>query len=235
MKIYVVGSSKNKFLPLDNIREKFLIDQKHEGDNIDFLNPWYCELTGIYYLWKHCDDDIVGLEHYRTYFWKDGHPINEEQIKEELTKGDIICGGYNCSNNGAKTLRPGLTTNSKHTDESFLKTVELFDKKFSDYLRNYWNGHRFWCCNIFIGSSKILNEWMKFFFDVIIEFEKKHPIGPATKTLRREGYFAEYTFGAWLEYNGYKIIHCDLLKLTKDLSKPELSMLGPEELLKKYV
>lgn len=43
MKIYVVGSSKNKFLPLDNIREKFLIDQKHAGDNIDFLNPWYYE------------------------------------------------------------------------------------------------------------------------------------------------------------------------------------------------
>lgn len=52
MKIYVVGSSKNKFLPLDNIREKFLIDESHEGDNIDNLNPWYCELTGLYYLWK---------------------------------------------------------------------------------------------------------------------------------------------------------------------------------------
>ena len=86
MKIYVVGSSKNKFLPLDNIREKFLIDKSHEGDNIDFLNPWYCELTGLYYLWKHVDDEIVGLEHYRTYFWKDGHPINEAQIKEELKK-----------------------------------------------------------------------------------------------------------------------------------------------------
>ena len=48
MKIYVVGSSKNKFLPLDNIREKFLIDKKNEEDNIDFLNNWYCELTGMY-------------------------------------------------------------------------------------------------------------------------------------------------------------------------------------------
>jgi hypothetical protein len=38
MKIYVVGSSKNKFLPLDNIREKYLIDQPHEGDNIEVLS-----------------------------------------------------------------------------------------------------------------------------------------------------------------------------------------------------
>ena len=68
MKIYVVGSNKNIFLPLDDIREKFIINETHKGDNIDDLNPWYCELTGLYYLWKNCDDDIVGLEHYRRYF-----------------------------------------------------------------------------------------------------------------------------------------------------------------------
>ena len=85
MKIYVVGSSKNKFLPLDNIREKFLIDQKHEGDNIDIVNPWYCEVTGLYYLWKHCNDDIVGLEHYRRTF-----ELNENQINDILKTNDII-------------------------------------------------------------------------------------------------------------------------------------------------
>lgn len=68
MKIYVVGSSKNKFFTLDNIREKFLIDEKHTDTNIDFLNPWYSELTGLYHLWKNDKDDVVGLEHYRTGF-----------------------------------------------------------------------------------------------------------------------------------------------------------------------
>lgn len=79
MKIYVVGSSKNKFLPLDNIREKFLIDQPHEGDNIDFLNPWYCELTGLYWLWRNSTEDIVGLEHYRRYFVNDKRTIAVER------------------------------------------------------------------------------------------------------------------------------------------------------------
>lgn len=55
-------------MQLDDIREKFIIDEKHEGDNIDFLNLWYCELTGLYYLLKHTKDDIIGLEHYRRYF-----------------------------------------------------------------------------------------------------------------------------------------------------------------------
>ena len=66
--IYVVGSHRNKFLELGDSYTKFFIDEQHNGDNIDNRNPYYCELTGLYYLWKHCDDEIVGLEHYRR--WK---------------------------------------------------------------------------------------------------------------------------------------------------------------------
>ena len=62
MSIYVVGSSKNLFLECDDIREKFIVDAPHEGANIDLLNPWYCELTGLYYLWKNATSKYVGLE-----------------------------------------------------------------------------------------------------------------------------------------------------------------------------
>jgi len=230
MKIYVVGSSKNKFLPLDNIREKFLIDQPHEGDNIDFLNPWYCELTGLYYLWKHVDDEIVGLEHYRTYFWKNGHPINEEQIKEELKKGDIICGGYSYPTPWCRTCcYDELNKCTKGTLPHFLNALSNKDKGFADYFRKFLKGKRVWACNLFIGPKKIFNEWMEFFFNVIIDFEQICPIGPRTNTLRREGYFAEFMFGAWLEYNGYKIIECDIKKYSKDFRKVDYYFKGPNE------
>jgi hypothetical protein len=86
MKIYVVGSSKNKFLPLDSIREKFLIDQQHEGANIDFLNPWYCELTGLYWLWKNSTENIVGLEHYRRYFVNEARTITFRNRNKQFVK-----------------------------------------------------------------------------------------------------------------------------------------------------
>ena len=56
----------------------------------------------------------------------------------------------------------------------------------------------------------------------MIDFEKISPIGPATKTNRREGFFAEFMFGAWLEYKGYKIIPCDINKLNRQLTRSEI-------------
>ncbi len=58
----LVGASKN--MNVDN----FITDNK--GDNISNKNASFCELTGLYWIWKHTKNENIGLAHYRRYFSK---------------------------------------------------------------------------------------------------------------------------------------------------------------------
>ena len=61
------------------------------GDNISNLNPYYCELTGLYWAWKNLDCDYLGLVHYRRYFTKKSQSYNENIKIDDviLSQNDI--------------------------------------------------------------------------------------------------------------------------------------------------
>ena len=54
------------------LADNFGITSDNTGDNISEKNPYYCELTGLYWMWQNVDADYYGLVHYRRYFAKRG-------------------------------------------------------------------------------------------------------------------------------------------------------------------
>ena len=50
------------------------------GDNISIKNPYYCELTGLYWAWKNLDAKYIGLVHYRIYMIFAKEKLKTEQF-----------------------------------------------------------------------------------------------------------------------------------------------------------
>ena len=105
-------------------RERFN-EYEHDDeviDNISFKNPYYCELTGLYYLWKSAGNEkYLGLVHYRRYFVKN----RSNNLKEDiLTEKDIrkFLKGY-------KTILPLMSIKPIHAGARLYKNES---KKYQD-------------------------------------------------------------------------------------------------------
>lgn len=214
MKIYVVGSSKNRFFPLDNIREKFLVDQPHQGDNIDFLNPLLCEMTGLYYLWKHCTDNIVGLEHYRRYMMVDNHPITENEANILLDEYDLLCPIAKYSKR--QPVRTWIEREHRMNDFNY----------FLDFIKDYVDVDYYNACkttlnsdyhllgNMFIARKKFCDEYCEFIYDVMFRFLKHCKDTNYDPTRRIIGYITEFLFKAFCIYRNkkYRIIDFKMIR-----------------------
>ena len=213
--IHVIGSSKNKFL-LTPFREKFIVDEPHDGDNIDNMNPWYCEITGLYHIWKYDKDDIIGLEHYRRYFLNDDNRVlSLENAKEKLKDCDILLRRFQYKRYG---LRDGFAWLESEDMMKYL--IEFLytcgDDKFAIFcLHELETQPEMSQCNMFIGKAAVVNKYCKWIFNALknANFEK------FKEKPRIFGFLTEFVFLAWLKYNGYKVKWCRTLTFDKDVNR----------------
>ena len=74
----IVTTHKEYWMPTDELyvplqvgaegKEDLGFTPDNTGDNISAKNPYYCELTGLYWAWKNLDCEYLGLAHYRRHF-----------------------------------------------------------------------------------------------------------------------------------------------------------------------
>lgn len=153
-----------------------------EGDNISEKNPYFCELTGLYWAWKNLDADYIGLVHYRRFFRKRIRPHFEEEkyrsilsgarISQLLDKADIILPKKR------KYYIENLYNHYKHTMyiEPLDIVGEIIKEKYPKYstefneLHNRTSAHMF---NMCVMKREILDVYCKWLFDILFELEKR--------------------------------------------------------------
>lgn len=182
------------------------------GDNISQKNPYYCELTGLYWMWKNIDSDYLGLVHYRRYFAirkksdkRDRFEciLTEKQISALLKKSDILLPKkrhYYIENLYSHYAHTHYAEHLDYMREIILEKCPEYVSAFDDVMKRTY-GHMF---NMFIMSREKCDAYCSWLFPLLEELEKRIDIEKYDSfQARLFGRVSELLLDVWLEKNGY--------------------------------
>lgn len=175
------------------------------GNNISSLNPYFCELTGLYWSWKNLDADYIGLVHYRRHFSnKKG-----KGFKAVLAYNDIKSYLGNVKIFVPKKRKYYIETlyshySHTHYEEHLTITKLIIEKKYPDYKQSFSNvmnqtyGYMF---NMMIMEKELFNQYCTWLFDILFELDKKVDRSKLDSFHARYlGRISELLFNVWINY-----------------------------------
>jgi hypothetical protein len=184
-------------------------------DNINHLNPYINELTGLYYLWKNTHDPIVGMCHYHRFFTENDKPIRAGLAEDLARDHDIIlvypvCYETSIIDNLEHDFRDDLPTFHKYMDM-------LYEKE--PGLKGYFEWSTFNPRNMLIARREVIEGYCEWLFPLIIPIteqfirEEVHKWGPGHYYRRMIGFIAERLLTYYVRKNGfdyYELPYSDL-------------------------
>lgn len=180
------------------------------GDNIAVKNPYYCELTGLYWAWKNLDAAYLGLVHYRRYFagktklvvnGKTKKILSADELTKLLTKTDVVLPKKR------HYYIETLYTHYAHTlfIEPLVITGEIIAAKYPAYLPEFnrlkkrRSAHMF---NLLIMKKDLLDAYCTWLFAVLFELEQRMAGRQyASFQARFYGRISELLLDVWLNTN----------------------------------
>ena len=169
-------------------------------------------------MWKHVDDDIVGLEHYRRYFVNEkNNLLSEGEISELLKQYDVIA--HMSKDIGSTVFQATRWCNSNHISMENVAKKILFCLIYNyptqkDFIKSMMNNRCHWQGNMMICRKEVLQKYCEWLFDFF--FNKFKDFQPTDIPPRTFGYMSElFLFPFWLHINKMKIKNSYRLDLLK--------------------
>lgn len=203
------------------------IESDNTGDNISYKNPYYCELTGLYWAWKNLKNtDIIGLCHYRRYF--DFHkacdkfkpysifPVSSfndtdltipSYVLNEVKKGSVVLPRLE-----SFPIPAIAQYNDKHSSIDMSAVRDIIKQEFDDkYSRAIWkvlvNSNKISLCNMFIMNWKDFDCYCNWLFSILTKAETVIDINNYSTYQRRVfGFLAERLLNVWVYAEEKKVM-----------------------------
>lgn len=186
------------------------------GENISKLNPYYCELTAQYWLWKNVvDADIVGLAHYRRYF---------KGVETEEDVNRLLC---NCDIVMPKRLYEKFSMEDKislaATCEDlyiFVDTIKKVSPEYFDAACKILEGNYHSPYNMFIMRKQEFDKFAQWQFAILEEVRQRILFSPYCRMKRVLGYMAELMLSIYVRKNNVKVKYLPVVDLEGKLIIP---------------
>lgn len=180
------------------------------GDNISHKNRQYSELTALYWMWKHAEEDVVGLCHYRRHF-----VLPKEWLSiMKANAVDVIL--------PVPTLvLPNIAENymERHDAEDWRFLMEYLEKNASEDFRvaqAVFAEKLYSPCNMFIMKREIMQELCEWMFPILTAVEEHGGVKQDTYQNRYPGFISErlITLFFYRMRGKYKIVYADKVFLS---------------------
>lgn len=248
-KKYKMPSDTSMYLPIHvgcEEKENLGFQGDNSGENISTLNPYYCELTGLYWAWKNLECDYLGLVHYRRYFTKmtkgynesiniDDVILNRFEVEKLLENSEVIV---------PKRRKYYIETLYSHYDHTFdgshlnlaRKMIEMKNPEYLPSFEKVMKQRSGYMFNMFIMKKELADDYFSWLFPILGGmYESMDLSGLTDFEARLFGRVSELLFNVWLDKNNLKITEVPFMYMERvDLFKKGMSFLMAKFFGKKY-
>ena len=195
------------------------------GENISEKNPYFCELTGLYWVWKNRDDAEKGLVHYRRYFTRSrmSHSYADvlpfERISGMLDGADIVVPRtkYNHVSNRDQLV-------PRHAKERHFDALrDSVARRSPEYLADFdafFEGNTGHFMNMMVARREVFDGYCAWLFDILFDLEARVKAEwPQDDPKRMYGHLSERLLNVYIRRNGLRVAQCPMANMEFGLRK----------------
>ena len=224
-KVSGIKNDDYKGIGVANNRDNIFSDAT--GDNITEKNPYYCELTAMYWAWKNLYDyKYIGLCHYRRFFWLNNYEnefivknielmtelekyICTNKLSEYFSDCDIILPAH--EDFGVSIEQQYIATHSRDEWNVLKRVVAELYPEYKDDMEYVFKQDKCSCYNMFITRKDVFDNYSEWLFSILFCVEKQIIIPNNAYDRRVFGFMAERLLNLYVYHNNLKKLEVPII------------------------